>query len=78
MGWDCIACGKDIDTENTDDWAVCKSCLELNDEELKISENVEQFIKEFHRLFYADTWEHWYVSVKEFNFFINRWGMRSE
>ena len=57
------------------DEGVCSICLKTNKDVLSITQNLDKFKKEFNGLFYADTWEHWYVNAKELEFFTKRWGL---
>ena len=76
MTWNCIGCNKEIIADsNVDDMAVCKECQKSNVENLVIQENIDQFKKELLSLLYADTWEHWYLSVREWDWFTKRWGI---
>jgi len=75
MTWVCMCCSCIIDATKEDDLAVCQTCQETNNDVFDFREKPEQFKKELDNLFYADTFEHWYVSVKELDFFMKRWNI---
>ena len=75
--WLCLACEHVIDTKISEDLGVCRNCMDNNRDVFDFTKNPDQFKKEFSRLYYADTFEHWYVNVKELEFFERRWGLRS-
>lgn len=72
-GYHCIGCNEEFDTSKSDDLGVCRNCMDNNKDTFDIIENPEQFKYEFNKLYYTDTFEHWYINIKEMEFFVKRW-----
>lgn len=71
----CIGCEKLFDIDISEDLAICRDCMDNNKNQFDISTNSEQFKKEFNRMYYSDTFEHWYVNIKELEWFSKRWNL---
>ena len=69
----CIGCDKLFDIDISEDSAVCRDCMDNNNTTFDVQTQFEQFKKEWNKMYYADTFEHWFVNIKELEWFEKRW-----